>query len=265
MLSQTSDGLRSDSSTSDCESVYSSWDGSRFRRVVPADKPIPPLALTAFNGLLDHIRNETFSCIGAKAALNSGLFRTGFYSEMNLASTTRTLAGDLTSFVREQGAAGSNYSSFAAIFAAPQIEDELSWERMLWKQLNDLHALDAPVFDWDPSVSGDPADPTFSFSFARTGFFIVGLNPQSSRLARRFPWATLVFNPHAQFERLRETKQFDRLQQAIRAREIALQGSLNPNLSSFGEESEARQYSGRPVDEKWKCPFHSLRAKLAFK
>ncbi len=75
----------------------------------------------------------------------------------------------------------------------------------------------------------------------------------------------MVFNPHAQFERLREAKQFDRLQQTIRAREMALQGTLNPNLSSFGEQSEARQYSGRPVDEKWKCPFHSLRAKLALK
>jgi len=265
MLGQISNDVGSDSNTLERESVYSRWDGNGFKRLVHTEKRIPPTALTAFHALRDHIRDENFSCIGAKAALNGEYFRAGFYSEMSSASTTQMLAGDLTSFAKEQAAAGSNYTSFAAIFAAPQIEDELSWEKLLWKQLNSLHAVDAGEFDWDPAVSDDPADPTFSFSFASTGFFIVGLNPQSSRLARRFPWATMVFNPHAQFQRLREAKQFDRLQQTIRAREMALEGTLNPNLSSFGERSEARQYSGRPVDEKWKCPFHSLRAKLALK
>jgi len=265
MMAGLSRDFANDSTNLLSESLYSRWDGNGFRRLVHTEKPIPPSALTAYQALRDHIRDESFSCLGAKAALNGEYFRIGYYSEMNSASTTQVLAGDLTSFVKEQAAAGSNYTSFAAIFAAPQIEDELSWEKLLWKQLNILHAMDAPTFDWDPTVSGDPADPTFSFSFASTGFFIVGLNPQSSRLARRFPWATMVFNPHAQFERLREAKQFDRLQQTIRAREMALQGTLNPNLSSFGELSEARQYSGRPVDEKWKCPFHSLRAKLALK
>jgi len=35
-----------------------------------------------------------------------------------------------------------------------------------------------------------------------------------------------------------------------------VQGSLNPNLADFGERSEARQYSGREVEEHWRCPFH---------
>ena len=174
MLGHISNDLGSDSNTSVHESAYSRWDGSGFKRLDHREKHIPRAALTAFHALRDHIRDENFSCIGAKAALNGEYFRTGFYSEMNSASTTQTLAGDLTSFVKEQAAAGSNYTSFAAIFAAPQIEDELSWEKLLWNQLNGLHALDAQVFDWDPSVSGDPADPTFSFSFASTGFFIVG-------------------------------------------------------------------------------------------
>jgi FPC/CPF motif-containing protein YcgG len=42
----------------------------------------------------------------------------------------------------------------------------------------------------------------------------------------------------------------------VREREIALQGSLNPNLADFGERSEARQYSGRAVEDQWRCPFH---------
>jgi hypothetical protein len=35
-----------------------------------------------------------------------------------------------------------------------------------------------------------------------------------------------------------------------------LQGSLNPNLADFGEQSEARQYSGRATEADWVCPFH---------
>ena len=65
-----------------------------------------------------------------------------------------------------------------------------------------------------------------------------------------------MFNPHAQFGRLRGEGRFRRIQQAIREREIAVQGSLNPNLADFGERSEARQYSGRAVEEEWRCPFH---------
>jgi FPC/CPF motif-containing protein YcgG len=36
-----------------------------------------------------------------------------------------------------------------------------------------------------------------------------------------------------------------------------LQGTVNPMLAEFGEQSEARQYSGRDVGEIWKCPFHA--------
>jgi FPC/CPF motif-containing protein YcgG len=120
-----------------------------------------------------------------------------------------------------------------------------------------LHELDRAHYDWDESVSRNPQDADFSFSFAETGFFIVGLHKASSRLARRFPWATLVFNTHAQFERLRWQNQFERMQQTVRARDLKLQGSLNPNLSDFGKQSEAKQYSGRAVEENWKCPFHA--------
>ena len=106
-----------------------------------------------------------------------------------------------------------------------------------------------------PSVSTDPNDPQFSFSFAGQAFYIVGMHPNSSRIARRFPWPTLVFNPHEQFERLRADGKWKRMQQAIRARDVALQGSINPMLSDFGEEPEARQYSGRAVSRDWVAPF----------
>ncbi len=127
----------------------------------------------------------------------------------------------------------------------------------MWAQHQSLHELDRQQFGWDSSVSSDPEESNFSFSFAETSFFIVRLHPQSSRLSRRFRLPTIIFNAHAQFERLRELQQFERLQQTIRARDLKLQGSLNPNLSDFGTQSEARQYSGRAVEENWKCPIHA--------
>ena len=97
-------------------------------------------------------------------------------------------------------------------------------------------------------MSDDPDDPLFSFSFGGRAFFVVGLHPHSSRMSRSFRWPALVFNPHSQFGRLRGEGRFERIQHAIREREIAVQGSLNPNLADFGERSEARQYSGRAVE-----------------
>lgn len=239
------------------DSFYAKWDGEKFIRVFEPERSLPPSARNAYENFRAHISGDDFSCVGAKAALNGGLFRVGFYDEMNAPETNRVLAHDLQSFAAEQKEASTNYASFAAVFAAPVIENESAWENLLWTQLKNLHELDRRQFAWDSSVSSDPEDVNFSFSFAGTGFFIVGLHPNSSRLARQFSRATMVFNPHSQFDRLREFGQYERIQKTIRAREMKLQGSLNPNLSDFGIESEARQYSGRAVEENWKCPFHA--------
>jgi FPC/CPF motif-containing protein YcgG len=177
---------------------------------------------------------------------------------MGTRATTAGLAYDLWEYVRELPTLETEYATFIASFAAPLTSDEREWEELLWSQLQSLHEMDKPHHAWDSTVSSDPEDPAFSFSFAGTAFFIVGLHPSSSRLARRFAWPTLVFNAHAQFERLREQHQFDRMRQTIRTRDHQLQGSLNPNLSNYGEHSEARQYSGRAVEGDWKCPFHAL-------
>ena len=141
------------------------------------------------------------------------------------------LAEDLARFAR-QASAANRLSAFVAIFTGRPPASERAFERRLWAQLQLLHERDDPAAGWDPAVSADPRDPRFSFSFAGTAFFVVGLHPRSSRLARRFRYPALVFNPHAQFERLRREGRFERLRDVIRARDIALQGSINP--SSLG-------------------------------
>lgn len=198
-----------------------------------------------------------FSCLGARAAVHREAFRFGAYAAMASGMATAALAADLEVFARES--AGVEFTTFVAAFVEVAPEDEDEFEARLWSQLRALHALD-PAPAWDPEVSDDPDSPRFSFSFAGRAFFVVGLHPGSSRLARRFGWPVLVFNPHAQFQRLRADGRYPGLRGAIRRRELALQGTLNPNLGDFGEMSDARQYSGRAVEPGWTCPFHRALA-----
>ena len=238
-------------------SSYAEWRDDKLVYVLKPQRSVSPVAGRAHDRFREFILNPNFSCVGAKAAISSNCYRFGFYPEMNTREATGGLAHDLWTYVREQKTFGTSYTTFVASFAGPAIANEQSWEKLLWAQLQSLHELDFVHHKWDSTVSSDPQDADFSFSFAETAFFVVGLHPQSSRKARRFSWATLIFNMHAQFERLREKNQYERLQQTIRARELKLQGSLNPNLSDFGERSDARQYSGRAVEENWRCPFHT--------
>jgi FPC/CPF motif-containing protein YcgG len=203
------------------------------------------------------VADAAFPCLGAKAASNAGSDIVSIYDSLASAQSLRCLAGELEDFLHSEVRRTSNYATFVAIFREPQSLGEEEFEQLLWSQLQQLHQIDTARYGWDRSVASDPSDPHFSFSFAGQALYVVGLHGGSSRHARRFPWPTLVFNPHEQFERLRLDGKWGRIQEAIRSRDIALQGSANPMLSEFGERSEARQYSGRRVDETWKAPFRA--------
>ena len=69
----------------------------------------------------------------------------------------------------------------------------------------------------------------------------------------------MVFNLHNQFEALREDGRYERMREAILERDRTLAGDINPMLARHGESSEARQYSGRAVDDDWTCPFRDPR------
>ncbi len=238
--------------------AYAEWRAGKLVCPNELQQTISPAHEIVHEQFREFIADSNFSCVGAKAAISGNCYRFGFYPEMNSATATAGLAHDLWTYVQESSTFNSDYATFVASFAKPVAPDEKVWEEMLWTQLQGLHELDRPHHAWDASVSSDPESPEFSFSFANTAFFIVGLHRQSSRLARRFAYPTLVFNFHRQFEKLREKNQFDRMRQTIRGRDLKLQGSLNPNLSNYGEQSEARQYSGRAVEKQWRCPFKAL-------
>jgi FPC/CPF motif-containing protein YcgG len=67
----------------------------------------------------------------------------------------------------------------------------------------------------------------------------------------------MVINLHEQFARLHMHGKFETMKHAIRMREMAFQGSVNPMPASFRENSEARQYLDRAVPANWSYPFRS--------
>ncbi len=207
------------------------------------------------------VLEESFACLGARSALGSGRSRISLYADMGDSEGTRRLARDLARFAGLQDTTDhTGFSSFVAAFTGPMDVGEGRFEQKMWQQLQDLHDVDARVYGWDPCFSSDPDDPSFAFSIGGRAFFVVGLHGRASRVTRRFAWPTLVFNPHDQFTRLRSTGRFDRLQEKIRERDLAIQGSLNPMLGDFGIRSEARQYAGRAVEDDWRCPFRRHEA-----
>jgi uncharacterized protein len=218
-------------------------------------------AEAAFRGFVSRVE---FPCLGAKAALNAASYSLRVFDELGGPSSTIELAAALYDFTRSTASPPAEYATFVAIFERPRDIDEVQFEALLWKQLRALHAHDSTRFDWDPSVRSNPADPHFSFSFGGQALYVIGMHANSSREARRFPWPALVFNPHEQFERLRADGKWKRMQETIRSRDLALQGSLNPMLSDFGVRSEARQYSGRAVEEDWRAPFPAEESKCPF-
>lgn len=222
----------------------------------PFTRPPSRTARIVHDAFRAKVLEGRFSCLGARSAVGSGRYRFGLYGGMGEVAGTRRLAGDLARFVADRRPAdAAHFSTFVAAFTGPLSSPEEGFEAILWQQLRALHEIDAPDHGWDTSVSSDPGDPTFAFSIGGVAFFVVGLHGRASRLARRFAWPTLVFNPHDQFTHLRATGHFGRMQEMIRQRELAVQGSINPMLSDFGTRSEARQYAGRAVDDDWHCPF----------
>lgn len=243
---------------SDVAIQHSHYYRIKSGRPIPATNDTRPpdlfasAAIGAFHGF---VQDPQFSCVGAKSAVAHDTVRLGVYDCLSSADSTAGLARDLFTFTHEPAElADSDFVTFVAVFREPINLDEATFEKLLWDQLRQLNRLDAPLHAWDSTVSSDPEDPHFGFSFAGTAFFVVGLHPNSSRTARRFPFPTLVFNPHAQFVRLKEAGRWAKMQEVIRSREDKLQGSLNPNLADFGSESEARQYSGREVEADWQAP-----------
>ena len=213
------------------------------------------------NQFQNFIRDSDFPCVGAKSALASGMLHMVRARDLTSSWNDLEIHRELMSWTREYKSDPSGLRSLAVLFNDPADLDEEAFEQALWERIQSLADKDAwKGLPHDPRVCPDPENPHFSLSFGGEAFFVIGLHPGASRPARRFSKPVLVFNLHDQFERLRADGRYERMRERILARDAELAGSTNPMLARHGEASEAAQYSGRVVQNDWKCPFHDPRA-----
>ncbi len=194
--------------------------------------------------------------------LNRAQLRLGTYEHQRLgdAGQAAAVCHDLYATLAECMGSDGPMLSFAAAFPAHAFVDEAGFESALWAQLQAMHDIDRQHFAWDEGVSADPESAAFSMSLGGVAWYVVGLHPAASRMARRFDAPLVVFNRHAQFEDLRSEGRYQPLRARIRQRDQALQGNVNPMLKDHGSESEARQYAGREVGAAWRCPLQRGQA-----
>lgn len=201
------------------------------------------------------IASDDFSCLGARASIRRNAIEHAEPGPLGSQHTTPVLHEALARFVEKSLTDSENFAAFVAIFNGPLNLSEYEFEELMWQQLRDLHVYDSQRYDWCSEVDRDPSSPSFSFSVAGHPFFIVGMHGRSSRISRCFPLPALAFNCHRQFRRLHQSGIYAGLRRRIREREMHLQRSINPNLADYGEDSEAKQYSGRAVEPEWVCRF----------
>lgn len=205
------------------------------------------------NEYFDYIKNS-MPCVAAKTALLRNSLNIFVASDLSSEKENQTILNFIYDFVDRYRNSKEMFSSVAIIFADSKIADEKTFEKLMWQKLQQLNELDSQNYSYDKRVSNDVDSEKFSFSLKEEAFFVVGLHPHSSRLARQFKYPTLVFNPHQQFEILREKNCFEKIKNATRKNDIKMSGSINPMLEDYGHSSETRQYSGMKYDNDWKCP-----------
>ena len=210
--------------------------------------------------LIERVAAPDFPCLGAKSALARGMLEVLVCHSLSSGWDDINIHSRLVDWAQDWRKDPTGLRSLAVVFEGPIDLSEDAFEALMWERIQSLADKDAwRGQPYDQDVSPDPEDPHFSLSFGSEAFFVVGLHPNASRPARRFPRPTLVFNLHSQFEQLRDEGRYERMRERILERDKKLAGDINPMLARHGESSEARQYSGREVDQDWRCPFSDPR------
>lgn len=207
------------------------------------------------NILNKFVIEDDHPCVMAQTVFSMDKVDLHVYDNFGSKNTAQKIIKDIRIYLDKYDFESNDFYTFVATFPGRKDYTEEQFEELLWKQLQFIHEVDDQP--WDPAVSSDPESRKFSFSILGKAFYMVGLHPNSSRIARKSPVPAIAFNLHWQFEKLREMGAYHNVRDKIRERDRELQGENNPMLEDFGEKSEARQYSGRKVGEEWKCPFLS--------
>ena len=207
--------------------------------------------INEYSAFLDE---KGFPCIAAKAALARNHVQSFVAIHMACPAHDEEILKFLYNFVDSYRTSEKSFHSAAVIFREPLNIDEGTFDSLFWQRLKALSSLDKERYKHDPRVDSDPRSSRYSFSLKEEAIFVLGLHPESKTRSRRFKYPTLIFNPHAEFEKLRNTNRYSKMKQVVRRRDVAYSGSINPTLADFGEVSEVYQYTGVQYNEDWTCP-----------
>ena len=214
------------------------------------------------DSLIHHIAEREFPCIAAHESVHKNTLKCYVADHMACPKDDRAILHFMYNFIDDFRKEMKGFHSAAVIFKAPVDIDEEQFDQLLWQRLQSLSDLGAVQYDYDPRVDADVSPPNFSFSLKSEAFYIIGMHSSNARKARRFAYPTLIFNPHTQFEKLRENNQYGKMQHIVRNRDKHFSGSVNPMLADFGDVSEVFQYSGRIYSKDWECPLKPKHAAI---
>lgn len=203
---------------------------------------------------LNFLRATDYPCVGAKASLARDQIKCMVATHMACPAADIQILEFLYAFIDDYRKSDRSFHSAAVIFTQPNHTNESMFDALLWQRLKALALLDKQKYLHDKRVDSDPASAMFSFSLKEEALFIIGLHPGSSRRSRQFNYPALVFNPHAEFEKLRKANRYEQIKKIVRNRDLNFSGSTNPMLRDFSEASEVFQYSGMQYSHDWKCP-----------
>ena len=205
----------------------------------------------------EFVEDKYFPCVAAKTAAFRQQMKVMVVGYMGCPKDDAQILDFIYSFTDEYRSNPELFQSAVILFEQPTIISESLYDTFFWQRLQGLERLDRVNYGTDPRVDADPTSPNFSFSIKEEAFFLIGLHPASSRPSRRFSSPAIVFNPHAQFEQLRNNSQYAKMKNVIRKRDTAFSGSINQMLDDFGDASEVFQYTGQQLDKDWQCPLNN--------
>lgn len=205
--------------------------------------------------ILSFIQHPSFPCLMAKAVARTGnltVHEAQDLSELNSLSILQSLYEFIDTFNNNL----PKLSSFCLVIKDKSLLSFEAFEDSFWRFLKTMDLKDKNLYPHDPRVSSDPRNERYSYSLKSEALFLFALHPEGPRFARRFKYPAIVFNPHIQFEKLRQSGIFKRVRDLIRGRDMALQGSVNPMMKDFGDRSEIYQYMGRPYAHEDHIPLY---------
>ncbi|MCK7627403.1 YqcI/YcgG family protein [Streptomyces sp. RS10V-4] len=212
----------------------------------------------AHRAALEHfIQTPEFSCLGARSALRRAGLTHRHYGALGDPESAERNHRDVLAYVTEvrPQLSAQSFRTFVATFDGPEGLDEEAFEEVLWRHLQLMHDIDSRDHGVETGSTSDPTQPHFGFHVGGMSFFLVGMHPGASRASRRAPVPAIAFNSLAQFMMLGE--KFYSLQDAIRRREVRVNGSVNPSFVAYEYEQPSRHFSGRFTEPDWTCPFAS--------